>query len=115
MKALFELSKSAQKVFSYMLSRVKYDDILRFDIEECLKKTEYRSRPPIYSAIGELLQKEFIAKTKNQFVYWINPKLFYKGDRLVVMREYRKAKRKETSPNQIDLFGKTQALQEKLD
>ena len=54
MKALFELSKSAQKVFSYMLSRVKYDDILRFDIEECLKKTEYRFRPPIYSAIGEL-------------------------------------------------------------
>jgi len=115
MKALFELSKSAQKVFSYMLSRVKYDDILRFDIEECLKTTEYKSRPPIYSAIGELLQKEFIAKTKNQFVYWINPKLFYKGDRLVVMREYRKTKHEKISPNQIDLFEKTQEIQKKLD
>ena len=114
MKALFELSRPAQKVFSYMLSRIKYDDLLHFDIEECLKNTDYKSRPPIYSAIGELLKNEFIAKTKNQFVYWINPKLFYKGDRLVIVREYRKAKHKELIPNQIDLFKETKALQEKL-
>ena len=40
-------------------------------------------------------------------MYWINPKLFYKGDRLVIIREYRKAK-KDTivGPNQLDMFNR---------
>ena len=93
MEAIFELSKAAQKVFSYMLSKVGYDDRLIFDLEECLARTAYKSKPPIFVGIGELLKNNFIAKTRNQFVYWINPKLFYKGDRLIIVREYRKAKK----------------------
>lgn len=115
MDAIFDLSKASQKVFAYMLSRVKYNDILMLKIEECQKKIGYRSKGPIFKSVAELIQKEFIAKTPNQFVYWINPKLFYKGDRLVVMREYRKAKQKEISPNQIDMFIETQGIQKKLD
>ena len=92
MQAIFDLNKNSQKVFTYMLSKIQYDDRLIFNIEECLEKTDYKSKGPIFKALAELLQKEFIAKTQNQFVYWINPKLFYKGDRLVVIREYRKAK-----------------------
>jgi len=104
MEAIFELSKAAQKVFSYMLLKVGYDDRLIFDIEECLERTGYVSKPPIFAGIGELLKNSFIAKTRNQFVYWINPRLFYKGDRLVVMREYRKAKQSKIPKNQLDLF-----------
>lgn len=115
MDAIFDLSKASQKVFAYMLSRVKYNDILMLKIEECQKKIGYRSKGPIFKSVAELIQKEFIAKTPNQFVYWINPKLFYKGDRLVVMREYRKTKQKEISPNQIDMFIETQGIQKKLD
>jgi hypothetical protein len=115
-QAIFDLSKSAQKVFGYMLSRVKYDDLLHFDIENCLKETGYKSKPPMFSAIGELLEKEFIAKTKNQFVYWINPKLFYKGDRLVVVKEYRKSKQdKIAAPNQLAMFNKQLEAIQKLE
>lgn len=104
-QAIFDLSKVAQKVFGYMLSRIKYNDLLHFDIENCITETGYKSKPPIFSAIRELLEKEFIAKTKNQFVYWINPKLFYKGDRLVVLKEYRKAKEDRIEDiNQLDMF-----------
>ena len=104
MEAIFELSRAAQKVFSYMLLKVGYDDRLIFDIEECLEKTGYGSKPPVFAGIGELLKNNFIAKTRNQFVYWINPKLFYKGDRLVVVREYRKAKKNKVPKNQLELF-----------
>lgn len=105
--AIFDLSKASQKVFAHMLSKVKYDDLLILNIEECLEKTGYKSKGPIFKSLAELIQKEFIAKSKNQFVYWINPKLFYKGDRLVVIREYRKArKEKIETPNQIDMFNK---------
>ena len=87
-----------------MLLKVGYDDRLIFDIEECLEKTGYGSKPPVFAGIGELLKNNFIAKTRNQFVYWINPKLFYKGDRLVVVREYRKAKKNKVPKNQLELF-----------
>ena len=115
MDVLFDLSRASQKVFGYMLYKVKYDDLLILNIEECRKKIGYKSKGPIFKSVAELVQKEFIAKTKNQFVYWINPKLFYKGDRLVVMREYRKTKHEKISPNQIDLFEKTQEIKKKLD
>ena len=111
--AIFDLGKAAQKVFAYMLARIKYYDLLHFDIENCLIETGYKSRPPIFSAIGELLEKQFIAKTKNQFVYWINPKLFYKGDRLVVIREYRKTKKSPAEAiNQLDMFNKAKGIKQ---
>lgn len=96
MKAIFDLSKSSQKVFTYMLSSIQYDDRFIFNMKECLEKTGYKSRTPIFNSLLELIQKEFIAKTQNQFVYWINPKLFYKGDRLVVIRVISKS---QTEPN----------------
>ena len=103
METIFDLSKASQKVFAYMLSKVRYDDLLILSIEECLEKTGYKSKGPIFKSLAELIQKEFIAKTKNQFVYWINPKLFYKGDRLVVIREYCKAnKDKLEAPKKIE-------------
>lgn len=94
MEVIFDLSKASQKVFAYMLSKVRYDDLLMLNIEECLERVDYKSKGPIFKSLAELIQKGFIAKTKNQFVYWINPKLFYKGDRLVIIRDYRKAKEK---------------------
>lgn len=48
-------------------------------------------------------------------MYWINPKLFYKGDRLVIVREYRKAiKDKIVAANQLDMFNKKEAGIKKL-
>ena len=100
---IFDLSKASQRVFAYMLSKVKYDHLIMIDMKECLQKTGYRSKGPIFKSVAELIQKEFIAKTKNQFVYWTNPKIFYKGDRLVVIREYRKAKKEQAkTTNQLD-------------
>ena len=113
LRVIFDLSKSTQQVFAYMLKKVGYEDKLIFNFSDCQKTTKY-SRTTIFRALGELFKKEFIARNIG-FVYWINPKLFYKGDRLVVMREYRKAKHKEVSPNQADLFGETQGIQKKLD
>lgn len=119
MEAIFDLSKSGQRVFTYMLSKIKYDDHFIFNMEECLEKTGYKSRTPVFKSLTELIQKEFIAKTKNQFVYWINPKLFYKGDRLVVVREYRKAKKNKVPKNQLELFNQNvenvKALEERID
>jgi len=117
MEIIFDLTRPAQKVFTYMLSRVEYNDKLHFDIEDCKASLKYKSESQIFVGIKELILNEFIAKTSWNNVYWINPKLFYKGDRLVVVREYRRAKGGATAKNQTTLFREedTKQLQERLD
>ena len=119
MELIFDLSKASQKVFAYMLSKARYDDLLMLNINECMEKIGYKSKGPVFKSLAELIHKEFIAKTRNQFVYWINPKLFYKGDRLVVMREYRKTKKdKLEDSNQLAMFSKEEGikkLEERID
>ena len=78
-----------------MLSHIQYEDHFIFNIKECLEQAGYKSKGPIFQALAELLAKEFIAKTNNQFVYWINPRLFWKGKRLVLLKEYRKVKEEQ--------------------
>jgi len=115
MQILFDLTRAAQKVFTYMLSKVEYDDRFLFDIEECKASLKYKSESQIFIGVKELMLNKFIAKTSWTNVYWINPKLFYKGDRLIIVREYRKAKIETTAKNQIDLFekGNINQLEEK--
>ena len=64
MEAIFDLSKRSQKVFTYMLTKIRYDDIFIFNMEECLENTGYKSKTPVFSSLAELCAKEFIAKTK---------------------------------------------------
>jgi hypothetical protein len=45
-----------------------------------------------HGGLKELLAKGFLApKAPNQ--YWVNPALFFKGDRVAFVREYRKTAR----------------------
>ena len=101
---IFELTRPAQKVFAYLISKVEYDDKLHFDIEDCRTSLKYSSGSQVFTGIKELLVNEFIAKTTWTNVYWINPKIFYKGDRLTVLREYRKVNAKPLIENQLSLF-----------
>lgn len=61
--------------------------------------------------LRELLQKRFLwPKTSSS--YWVNPALFFKGDRVMFIREYRRKKSTEKlrDPNTVDLIdGKTDA------
>ena len=101
---IFDLTRPAQKVFAYLLSKVEYDDKLHFDIEDCRTALKYKSESQVFAGVKELLLNEFIAKTTWTNVYWINPKIFYKGDRLAVLREYRQVNAKPLIQNQLTLF-----------
>jgi Firmicute plasmid replication protein (RepL) len=104
MEVIFDLTRPAQKIFSYMLSKVEYDDKLHFDIKDCKVSLKYKSESQIFIGVKELMLNSFIAKTSWTNVYWINPKIFYKGDRLVILREYRRTKGKSVNNNQMSLF-----------
>lgn len=100
--SLFGLSQNGIKVFGYFLdaTRISNDQIV-FDIDKCMKFTGYKSRQPIFNGLAELLSNEFIARTKMSAIYYINPKIFFNGNRLVVVKEYVKKKNsKYSDPNQ---------------
>ena len=104
-KRFFELSPSGAKLLSYVLNVVQeypgtdritlhfMDYMERFPGDQNgMKKTTF------YRGFSELLTKGFIAQSVVPNLYYINPKLFFNGDRAKFVTEYRineETKRKE--------------------
>lgn len=107
LQSLFNLSKCALKVLSYFMSITKFNDELLFDLDDCKSFTGYSSKESVSNGIAELLKNEIIARGRNSYRYYANPSIFYKGDRIVLVTEY-KEKRVKAFENvsQLDLFEK---------
>lgn len=99
LQIIFDLSKSTLKVFAYIASVTSFDDKVVFDIDDCLKYTGYNSKQTIYRSLAELLNADMIARTPHFNIYYINPQIFYKGDRIVLVQEYKLKKKKEVENN----------------
>lgn len=96
--ASYELTKTAQKVFSVVLEQyqktpmsrgyVDYVNLLWFDggIEG---RDIGLSAKTFQRGLKELLIKRFLAP-KDGVSYWTNPALFFKGDRVIFVKEYRR-------------------------
>ncbi len=107
LKALFGLTQAGVRVFGYFMEQSKFDDKVIFNWDECKDFTSYSSTSTIQKGMVELLENNFIAKTKNKNIYFINPEIFFKGDRIVLVTEYRKKKKpkkNELNPNQLSLL-----------
>lgn len=80
---VFELSKRAQSVFSYIIENtIPNKDFVYVDIEDCMKETGYKSRATVISGLSELIEKKFIARSSSQVKYFINPTIFFNGNRV---------------------------------
>jgi hypothetical protein len=81
------LSARAQKVLLYFLSELKYEDTVYFVLNRCKSYTGYTDKSHIYKAISELKDREVIAPSDKPKYFFINPLMFYRGDRLKLIRE----------------------------
>lgn len=91
---VFELSKPAKDLFRSIL-RVYLDQKNQPDqlyINYDVIRDDYgydKSRPTYNNGINELCVKGFLAPVeRRENLYWVNPHLFYKGDRIRIVREY---------------------------
>lgn len=109
-QALFCLSSAGIKVFGYFLDalHVSKDQVL-FDPKDCMKFTGYTSKQSIYVGVGELLKNGFIARTNKPYTFFINPSIFFNGNRLVMVNEYvvKPDKSIPLPSNQLDFFTQT--------
>lgn len=102
-KALKELSPAGTKVFEVLYFRVQESigkDQVYISFNLIDQELTKMSESTYARGMRELIEKEFIAATTMQGVYWLNPSFIFNGDRLAFVQEYRK----ESAKKQIPLF-----------
>jgi hypothetical protein len=82
---LFDLNKEGQEVFKYISSKLEKDkDYIYFSLRDCKEYTKYKENKSIYNGINNLIKHGIIAKTEENFKYWINPNIIFNGNRLAI-------------------------------
>lgn len=106
--AAYDLTKTAQRVFSVVLDRYQQtpmhngyaDSIELYWFGDGLDGDKVGiAKATFYRGLKELLDKRFIAP-KTPTSYWVNPALFFKGDRVMFITEYRKRHRNKRPQNE---------------
>lgn len=77
------LSKCALQVYMWFIFHtVNGKDYTKFNRSAYMREAGITSPNTVKTGINELIRYEFIAETAEKDVYWINPLLFFCGDRL---------------------------------
>jgi len=94
---VFELTTPAKDVFKAILNvyldQKNQPDQLYLNYDEIKEIYGYGKSPSTYyNGLNELIVKGFLAPVQfRESHYWVNPNLFYKGDRIRIVREYVRA------------------------
>lgn len=97
----FDMSKTAQRVFQSILKLCEKDtDSLWLNFMLVSKHDPDMPESTFYRGLKELLDREFIAHSDVPNKFWINPHLFFNGDRVKFITEYVK---QSAAPSSDDL------------
>lgn len=113
LKVFFDLTSASQKVLQCVLATLQENVgsegifLPWFAVEDYSKAHDLKiSRATFHRALREMLEKGFLAESENQNFYWINPHLFFNGNRMVFINEYRKRVPGEQQPDVVTLPAK---------
>ena len=103
-KASFDLSPSGFKVFQLVLKSAQTgafgaDSIYLYFMDAVEDPDLPISQQTFHRGLKELLTKRFIAASNRPNIYWINPHLFFKGDRVAFVTEYVKRSSETQAPD----------------
>jgi hypothetical protein len=105
--AFFSLTTQSIRVFGYIMTKlIPKQDYFFFDLEECLQYAKYKSPQSVYNGLSDLISSEIIARGKKDYIYYINPMVFFNGDRVTFAKTYVKKQSGKNSidPNQVNLL-----------
>jgi len=97
LRIFFNLSSASQKLLQFILVTlqkrkneqgiwINWIDVEDFSIKNNLKI----SRTTFHRGLNEMLVKGFVAESERPNYFWINPHLFFNGDRMIFINDYRK-------------------------
>lgn len=103
--AFWDLGKPAIRVFGYILNVLKPNqDTFMFQMDKCLSYTKYKQKSAVFTGLSDLIGCGIIARSKYEYLYFINPLVVFNGNRVTFARTYVK-KKKEKDSSQLPLFG----------
>lgn len=83
-ESIFNLSSKATRLFLYIIFTTKPNkDYVQLNQDDFKKKLGVSSDNTFLDAKKELIRYGFIASTQYKTVFWINPNIFFPGNRLV--------------------------------
>jgi len=95
-RTFFDLKPTTQRVLEYLLVQLQAvpgaDSIhlAWFSAEEYFSEYNLKvSRASFHRALNEMLTKGFIAESQNPHEFWFNPHLFFNGNRMRFIKEFR--------------------------
>lgn len=89
LSTLFDLTKPAIRVLAYLLNALKPNkDTVLFIMDDCLDYTKYKAKKDVLSGLSCLIESKIIARSKQEFLYFINPLVFFNGNRVTFARSY---------------------------
>ena len=109
--ASYDLTKTAQRVFQVVLDQYQRtpmskgfaDDVNLFWFDDGIDgRTVGMSEYTFKRGLRELVDKSFLAP-KDSASFWTNPALFFKGDRVMFLKEYRRRKSTKDAENRAEL------------
>jgi hypothetical protein len=115
-RALFDLTNPSFRLMEIIFLQVQQHavdkDVIYLNLQMTEKFFHEHERPAMskstfYRAVGELAQRGIIAASTNQNLYFINPRIFFNGDRVTFIRHVTKKKKSgSTIPDlrQLDLL-----------
>lgn len=118
--AMMELSRTARKVFDLVLKGYQessmtggYADTveLYWFNEGISGKAMGIGEKTFRTGLKELIDKQFL-HPRLPHSYWVNPNLFFKGDRVMFIKEYRKTGTSQNSKKQKQIDKEQIAIQE---
>jgi len=96
-KAIFDLKPTAQRVLQYLIIELQKTPnadavyLAWVGAEEYFSENHIQSsRASFHRALNELIQKGFLAESTKPNMFWFNPSLFFNGNRLTFIYEYKK-------------------------
>ncbi len=108
--AFWDLSKSAIRVFGYIISTLKPgQDRIIFRMDKALLYTKYSHRSHILTGLSTLAECGIIARTSYEFEYFINPLIFFNGNRVTFAKTYIR-KKKQIDKTQLKLFDRFEEI-----
>lgn len=110
LKVFFDLTPGTIKMLQVLLNQVQKTPnsdkvMLNLNLTQDYfveHKTEPMSKASFHRAVRELIDKQFIAETVLSGLYFINPNLFFNGDRVRFMTEIRRSKMAQEIQGQRD-------------
>jgi hypothetical protein len=105
--AMWDMSKTASRVFSYILSILPKDkDTIYMDVSSAKEFTTYKNDASIWNGMKWLMENDFIAKSDRTNIYFINPTIFFNGDRVafvdILIKDHKKKILNQENPSRCD-------------